>query len=98
MNYSLIYKYYLISVFFRGDILKVVEDLIALEPSIFCAVPRLYTRIHDKVRYALYNLLLNTYVHTRIQAYFDKLTTHRLYVYLFCYIFLSFYDLNISID
>lgn len=36
--------------FYRGDILKVVEDLVALQPTIFCAVPRLYTRIHDKLK------------------------------------------------
>lgn len=36
--------------FYRGDILKVVEDLQALQPTLFCAVPRLYTRIHDKFK------------------------------------------------
>ena len=34
--------------FYRGDILKLVEDIGALQPTIFCAVPRLYTRIHDR--------------------------------------------------
>jgi long-chain acyl-CoA synthetase len=35
--------------FYRGDITKVVEDLAALQPTVFCAVPRLYTRIHDRI-------------------------------------------------
>ena len=48
--------------FYRGDILKVVEDLIALQPTIFCAVPRLYTRIHDK-----FNLKITS--ETGIQGY-----------------------------
>jgi long-chain acyl-CoA synthetase len=34
---------------YRGDITKVVEDLAALQPTVFCAVPRLYTRIHDRI-------------------------------------------------
>jgi len=35
--------------FSRGDPLKIIEDVVALQPTIFCAVPRLYNRIHDKV-------------------------------------------------
>ena len=35
--------------FSRGDPLKIIEDVAALQPTIFCAVPRLYNRIHDKV-------------------------------------------------
>lgn len=46
---SHLYLFYCICHNYRGDILKVVEDVIALRPTIFCAVPRLYTRIHDKV-------------------------------------------------
>ena len=35
--------------FFRGDPLKLIEDCIALRPSIFCAVPRVLNKIHDKI-------------------------------------------------
>ena len=35
--------------FFRGDPLKLIEDCIALRPSVFCAVPRLLNKIYDKV-------------------------------------------------
>ena len=35
--------------FYRGDPLKIIEDVIALKPTIFCAVPRLYNRIYDKI-------------------------------------------------
>ncbi len=33
----------------RGDPLKLMEDCVALRPSIFCAVPRLLNKIQDKV-------------------------------------------------
>ena len=32
-----------------GDLSLLVDDLQALQPTILCAVPRLLTRIHDKV-------------------------------------------------
>ena len=35
--------------FFQGDPLKIVEDTVALMPSIYCAVPRLLNKIHDKI-------------------------------------------------
>lgn len=35
--------------FSRGSPLLLVEDLQALQPTIFCAVPRLLSRIHDKI-------------------------------------------------
>eukprot|EP00299_Pterocystis_sp_00344_P018298 c9140_g1_i1.p1 GENE.c9140_g1_i1~~c9140_g1_i1.p1 ORF type:complete len:685 (-),score=162.54 c9140_g1_i1:51-2105(-) len=35
--------------FFQGDTLKIVEDLIALRPTLFPSVPRLLTRVHDKL-------------------------------------------------
>ena len=35
--------------FSQGDPLKIIEDVIALQPTIFCAVPRLLTRIHTKI-------------------------------------------------
>lgn len=35
--------------FFRGNTLELIDDIKALEPSIFCAVPRLLNRIYDKI-------------------------------------------------
>ena len=35
--------------FYQGDTLKIVEDLQALRPTIFPSVPRLLTRVHDKL-------------------------------------------------
>lgn len=35
--------------FYQGDTLKIVEDLVALRPTIFPSVPRLLTRVHDKI-------------------------------------------------
>jgi long-chain acyl-CoA synthetase len=35
--------------FYQGDILKLMEDLEILRPSIFPSVPELYKRIYDKV-------------------------------------------------
>ncbi|PWA01884.1 hypothetical protein BB558_002014 [Smittium angustum] len=35
--------------FFRGDMLKVMDDIATLQPSIFVGVPRLFTRIKDRV-------------------------------------------------
>ena len=37
--------------YFSGDVLKLVsDDLPALKPTFFPSVPRLYNRIHDKLR------------------------------------------------
>ena len=35
--------------FFRGDVLGLMDDMVALRPTIFVSVPRLLNRIHDKV-------------------------------------------------
>lgn len=35
--------------FFRGDVLKLNEDIQSLKPTIFPSVPRLFNRIYDKV-------------------------------------------------
>ncbi|KAJ3332980.1 Long chain acyl-CoA synthetase 7 peroxisomal [Gonapodya sp. JEL0774] len=35
--------------FFRGDVLLLIEDLGALQPTFFCSVPRLLNRIYDKI-------------------------------------------------
>jgi long-subunit acyl-CoA synthetase (AMP-forming) len=35
--------------FFRGDVLKLTEDLQELTPTIFPSVPRLFNRIFDKI-------------------------------------------------
>lgn len=35
--------------FSRGDPQKVVEDTAAMQPTIYCAVPRLLNKIHDKI-------------------------------------------------
>lgn len=36
--------------FFAGDVQKLTEDLQILKPTIFPSVPRLYNRIHDKIK------------------------------------------------
>ena len=36
--------------FFRGDILLLLDDVTALQPTTFAGVPRLYNRIYDKVK------------------------------------------------
>ena len=33
----------------QGDTLKILDDLQALRPTVFVSVPRLYSRIHDKI-------------------------------------------------
>lgn len=35
--------------FAQGDPLKIIEDSVSLEPTIYCAVPRLLNKIHDKI-------------------------------------------------
>lgn len=35
--------------FYRGDVLKLLEDISELKPTIFVSVPRLFNRIHDRV-------------------------------------------------
>ncbi|KAH8490919.1 hypothetical protein H0E87_023159 [Populus deltoides] len=42
--------YYGVAVgFYQGDNLKLLDDLSALRPTIFCSVPRLYNRIYDGI-------------------------------------------------
>ncbi|KAJ8751983.1 hypothetical protein K2173_000729 [Erythroxylum novogranatense] len=42
--------YYGVAVgFYQGDNLKLIDDLAALRPTIFCSVPRLYNRIYDGI-------------------------------------------------
>lgn len=36
--------------FYQGDVMKLMDDLAALKPTIFVSVPRLFNRIYDKVR------------------------------------------------
>ncbi|KAI8609930.1 hypothetical protein BC830DRAFT_1148206 [Chytriomyces sp. MP71] len=35
--------------FFRGDVGLLIEDIAALRPTVFCSVPRLLNRVHDKI-------------------------------------------------
>ncbi|KAK6929991.1 AMP-dependent synthetase/ligase, partial [Dillenia turbinata] len=35
--------------FFQGDVMKLMDDLLVLRPTIFCSVPRLYNRIYDSI-------------------------------------------------
>lgn len=35
--------------YFQGDTLKILDDLVALRPTFFPSVPRLLTRVHDKI-------------------------------------------------
>ncbi|CAN1232892.1 Long chain acyl-CoA synthetase 7, peroxisomal [Linum perenne] len=39
--------------FYQGDNLKLMDDLAALRPTIFCSVPRLYNRIYDGITTAV---------------------------------------------
>jgi long-chain acyl-CoA synthetase len=42
--------------FYQGDVLKIADDLAALRPTIFASVPRLYTRLYDKIQIILSEL------------------------------------------
>ncbi|XP_042393761.1 long chain acyl-CoA synthetase 6, peroxisomal-like isoform X2 [Zingiber officinale] len=39
--------------FYQGDIMKLMDDMAALRPTIFCSVPRLYNRICDGITNAV---------------------------------------------
>ncbi|CAH2044536.1 unnamed protein product [Thlaspi arvense] len=39
--------------FYQGDVLKLIDDLAVLRPTVFCSVPRLYNRIYDGVTSAV---------------------------------------------
>ena len=36
--------------FYSGDVLRLLEDIAVLRPTVFPSVPRLWNRIYDKVR------------------------------------------------
>lgn len=36
--------------FFQGDVRKLTDDIVALRPTVFAGVPRIYSRIHDKIQ------------------------------------------------
>ncbi|CAL1407375.1 unnamed protein product [Linum trigynum] len=67
--------YYGVAVgFYQGDSLKLMDDLAALRPTIFCSVPRLYNRIYDgitasvKTSGALKEKLFNAAFNSKKQA------------------------------
>lgn len=35
--------------YFQGDIKKLTDDIATLRPTVFAGVPRVYTRVYDKV-------------------------------------------------
>ncbi|CAH8324595.1 unnamed protein product [Eruca vesicaria subsp. sativa] len=39
--------------FYQGDILKLMDDLAVLRPTVFCSVPRLYNRVYDGITSAV---------------------------------------------
>jgi len=41
--------------YFRGDILLLLDDIAACQPTVFCGVPRLYNRIYDKINAQINN-------------------------------------------
>ncbi|XP_050221364.1 long chain acyl-CoA synthetase 7, peroxisomal [Mercurialis annua] len=48
--------YYGVAVgFYQGDNMKLMDDLAALRPTLFCSVPRLYNRIYDGIINAVKN-------------------------------------------
>ncbi|WCJ23723.1 long-chain acyl-CoA synthetase 6 [Euphorbia peplus] len=51
---QVITAYYGVAVgFYQGDNLKLMDDMIALRPTIFCSVPRLYNRIYAGITNAV---------------------------------------------
>ncbi len=36
--------------FFRGNVLKLKDDLACLRPTIFPSVPRLFNKFHDRIQ------------------------------------------------
>ncbi|XP_021673878.2 long chain acyl-CoA synthetase 7, peroxisomal isoform X1 [Hevea brasiliensis] len=51
---QIISAYYGVAIgFYQGDNLKLMDDLAALRPTIFCSVPRLYYRIYDGITNAV---------------------------------------------
>ena len=41
------------SVYNRGDVLDLLDDMLELQPTIFLSVPRLYNRVYDRVTGAI---------------------------------------------
>jgi long-chain acyl-CoA synthetase len=41
--------------FYSGDVLKLMNDIALLKPTIFAAVPRIYNRIFDKISAGMKN-------------------------------------------
>ncbi|KAK9803492.1 hypothetical protein WJX73_008668 [Symbiochloris irregularis] len=39
--------------FYRGDVLELLDDMLELRPTIFFSVPRLYSRVYDRVMTAI---------------------------------------------
>nr|ATE88093.1 long-chain acyl coenzyme A synthetase 7 [Vernicia fordii] len=39
--------------FYQGDNMKLMDDLAALRPTLFCSVPRLYNRLYDGITHAV---------------------------------------------
>lgn len=39
--------------FYQGDIMKLMDDLAVLRPTVFCSVPRLYNRVYDGITSAV---------------------------------------------
>ncbi|TMW66575.1 hypothetical protein Poli38472_014877 [Pythium oligandrum] len=35
--------------FYQGDVLTLMDDMVALQPTLFISVPRLYNRVYDKI-------------------------------------------------
>lgn len=62
--------------FFQGDIRMLIEDLKAVEPTIFCGVPRVYTRMYQQVMSGIkekaqcvQNIVMNKYYGRRQMVY-----------------------------
>ncbi|DAZ93918.1 TPA: hypothetical protein N0F65_010120 [Lagenidium giganteum] len=41
--------------FYQGDIMKILDDLYALRPTVFPSVPRLLNRVHDRIKMKVAN-------------------------------------------
>ncbi|KDO34847.1 hypothetical protein SPRG_00908 [Saprolegnia parasitica CBS 223.65] len=71
--------------FYQGDPLKLIDDLIALRPTIFASVPRLLNRVYDKVVGAglsaggLKGWLFATALATKLANLERGITSHWLY-------------------
>lgn len=70
---SLAIVFYIIFFLFSGDILQLGDDLIALRPSIFCAVPRLLTRLQDKIETSLKSMgSVGSFIFNRLHLAMQK--------------------------